>query len=251
MGMPIRIDVRDPNITDQALEDAFQWFHHVDRTFSTYIPDSQISRLNAGLIDEASLDQDVRDVLNRCDQLRSETDGYFDIRTAELPLILAKGDGEPVRAGVDPSGYVKGWAVDRAAGILETAGASNYCVDAGGDVRVRGGALPDEHWRVGIQHPTELDKVAAVVETSDAAIATSGEYRRGRHIQDPHTGRPPEGVLSVTIVGPEVGTADAYATAAFAMGDEGPRWTMSLTGYEAMTILSDKLVLSTPGFPKV
>ena len=64
--------------------------------------------------------------------------------------------------------------------------------------------------------------VAAVVEANDLAVATSGAYARGEHVLDPHTRRPPDGVLSVTITGPELATADAYATAAFAMGAAGP-----------------------------
>ncbi len=63
-------------------------------------------------------------------------------------------------------------------------------------------------------------------------------------------GRPPTGVLSVTVVGPELGTADAYATAAFAMGGEAAaHWTARLRGHEALTILPDETVLSTAGFP--
>jgi thiamine biosynthesis lipoprotein len=116
---------------------------------------------------------------------------------------------------------------------------------------VRGRAIPDDCWRVGIQHPLERDKVAKVVITNDLAVATSGAYARGEHVIDPHTRRPPEGVLSVTITGPVLATADAYATAAFAMGLDGPNWTARLRGYEAMTILADETVLSTPGFPAV
>jgi thiamine biosynthesis lipoprotein len=93
--------------------------------------------------------------------------------------------------------------------------------------------------------------VAAIVAGDDLAVATSGEYARGQHVLDPHTGRPPSGVLSVTITGPNLATADAYATAAFAMGaDRAPAWTARLRGYEAMTILADERVLSTPGFPR-
>jgi len=69
-------------------------------------------------------------------------------------------------------------------------------------------------------------------------------------VLDPHTGAPPEGVLSVTVTGPVLGTADAYATAAFAMGRDGPAWTAGLDGYEALTMLADGTVLSTPGFPR-
>jgi thiamine biosynthesis lipoprotein len=79
-------------------------------------------------------------------------------------------------------------------------------------------------------------------------VATSGAYERGRHIVDPHTGAPPAGVLSVTVIGPDLATADAYATAAFAMGEAGPAWTARLRGYDAMTVLTGDAVLATPGF---
>jgi thiamine biosynthesis lipoprotein len=177
----------------------------------------------------------VREVLDRCAELRGETRGYFDERF----------DG----GRLDPSGLVKGWSVDAAAEILDASGARNYAVSAGGDIRVHGGALPEPTWRIGIQHPFERLGVAAVVEATDLAIATSAAYARGEHVLDPHTRRPPRGVLSVTVAGPDLATADAYATAAFAMGAAGPRWTARLRGYEAMTILADNRVLSTPGFP--
>jgi len=93
--------------------------------------------------------------------------------------------------------------------------------------------------------------VAKAIEVTELAVATSGVYERGAHVRDPHTGRPPDGVLSVTVSGPDLGTADAYATAAFAMGAAGPAWTARLRGYEASTILADGRVLSTPGFPGV
>jgi FAD:protein FMN transferase len=89
-----------------------------------------------------------------------------------------------------------------------------------------------------------------VVAGDDLAVATSGAYVRGRHVYDPHTRRAPEGVDSVTITGPDLATADAYATAAFAMGTKGPAWrTARLRGYEALTVLDDGRVLRTPGFP--
>src|SRR5437763_12260254 len=106
-------------------------------------------------------------------------------------------------------------------------------------------------WRLSIQYPREGHRVAAVYEAGDLAIATCAAYARGEHVLDPHTGRSPAGVLSVTIVGPELATADAYATAAYAMGEAGPAWTASLGLYEAMTILADGRVLLTPGFPSV
>ncbi|MDQ1459442.1 MAG: FAD:protein transferase [Actinomycetota bacterium] len=236
MGMPVVVDVRDDDVDEGVLEQMFDSLRNVDATFSTYKDDSEISRLNRGELTLADAHPDVREVLDRCEALRFETNGYFDMRAAAPDAI-------------DPSGLVKGWAVDRAASILDDAGVRNYAVNVAGDMRLRGRALPEPCWSVGIQHPLDRNAVAAVVEANDLAVATSGAYARGDHVIDPHTRRPPAGVLSVTITGPELATADAYATAAFAMGEAGVHWTARLHGYEAMTILADERVLSTPGFP--
>ncbi len=245
MGMPIIIDVRDPEIGPEVLDRAFDWFRFVDHTFSTYKADSEISRLNRGELSLAGAHPHVRAVLARCEELREETDGYFDVRAASM-----NGQATASRPFIDPSGLVKGWSVDQAGALLDRAGARNYYINAGGDIRIRGySAGLTTAWRIGIQHPYLRDRIAAVVVASDLAIATSGAYERGQHIIDPHTGQPPSGVLSVTIVGPDLATADAYATAAFAMGRNGPPWTTRLDGYEAMTILDDDTVIYTPAFP--
>jgi thiamine biosynthesis lipoprotein len=237
MGMPIVVDVRDDHVDESALDDVFDWLGWVDATFSTYKADSEISRLTGRDLALADAHPEVREVLERCDELRGETRGYFDARATGT---------------LDPSGLVKGWSVDRAAEILRAAGMRNFAVSAGGDMRLSGRAVPQFRWRVGIQHPLDRSEVCAVVEANDLAVATSGAYARGDHVLDPHTGRPPRGVLSVTVVGPELATADAYATAAFAMGPHaGPPWTARLRGYEAMTILAGGTVLTTGGFPEV
>lgn len=248
MGMPIIVEVRDPEADPAGLERVFEWFRFVDATFSTYKQDSEISRLNRGELPLAGVHPEVRAVLDRCEELREETQGYFDMHAPFRFGIRPLTTNSDTRA-VDPSGYVKGWSVDYAAQILELAGAHSYCIYAGGDIRVHGNPAPESHWRIGIQHPVITDQVAAVVCGTNFSIATSGTYERGAHIVDPLSGRIPAGVLSVTIVGPELGTVDAYATAAFAMGEAGPAWTACLEGYEAMTILADHTVLSTPGFP--
>ncbi|MGZ4317405.1 MAG: FAD:protein FMN transferase [Gaiellaceae bacterium] len=237
MGLPIVVDVRDDNESGAALEKLFDWLRWVDATFSTYKDDSEISRINRGELRREDAHPHVRYVLERCEELCQETAGYFDMNTPA--------------GSIDPSGLVKGWAVDCAAAILDEAGLHNYAVSAGGDMRVRGRAVPELAWRIGIQHPLDTQQVAAVIETAaELAVATSGAYARGEHIVDPHTGRPPSGILSVTIVGRELATADAYATAAFAMGPElAPHWTARLEGYEAMTILADETVFKTRGFP--
>jgi thiamine biosynthesis lipoprotein len=236
MGMPVVVDVRDDDVDERVLEQMFDWLRVVDAIFSTYKEDSEISRLSRGELAVVAAHRDVREVLGRCEALRIETDGYFDVRAATSDAI-------------DPSGLVKGWAVDRAVSILEEAGVRNYAVNVAGDMRLRGRAVPEPCWSVGIRHPLEPSAIVAVVEANDLAVATSGAYARGDHVLDPHTRRPPLGVLSVTITGPELATADAYATAAFAMGEAGIHWTARLHGYEAMTILANERVLSTPGFP--
>jgi FAD:protein FMN transferase len=236
MGMPVTVDVRDEDVDDGVLERLFDVLRFADAIFSTYKEDSEISRLNRGELALDDAHPDVREVLDRCEALRLETDGYFDVRAASPDAI-------------DPSGLVKGWAVDRAASLLDEAGVRNYAVNVAGDMRLRGRAVPEPCWSVGIQHPLEPASIAAVVQANDLAVATSGSYARGEHVLDPHTRRPPTGVLSVTIVGPELATSDAYATAAFAMGEAGIHWTARLRDHEAMTILADQRVLSTPGFP--
>ena len=236
MGMPIVIDLRAEDADADLLDAAFDEFRAVDARFSTYRDDSEIMRINRGELAAADAHSDVREIIERCEQLRAETRGFFDMHAA-------------CASSIEPSGLVKGWSVDRVASILDAAGARDYAVNAGGDVRVRGRGIPDDCWRVGIQHPTMRDKLAKVVVANDLAIATSGAYARGNHVLDPHTRQPPGGVLSVTITGPDLATADAYATAAFAMGVQGPPWTARLRDYEAMTILADGRVLSTPGFP--
>jgi thiamine biosynthesis lipoprotein len=232
MGMPIGIDVRDDGID---VEPAFAWLERVDATFSTYREDSEISRLDRGELTLAEGSPEVDEILTRCLALERATSGYFSVRPA---------------GRLDPSGLVKGWAVAGAGDRLAAAGARDFCVNAGGDVVARGRPAPGERWRVGIRHPLELDRLAAVLAVEDLAVATSGEYEQGAHILDPHTGEPPSGLLSVTIAGPDLGTADAYATAAFAMGADGPAWTATLDGYDALCITADQQVLTTPGFAR-
>jgi FAD:protein FMN transferase len=220
MGTVFSLAVRGEGPPAAAVDAAMAWLHEADARFSTYREDSEIRRLDRGELLVADASADVRDVLERCMELNLQTRGYFYVRA---------------NGRLDPSALVKGWAAQRAADML---GAGEFCLNAGGDVIARGSG-----WRVGIQHPLQRDAIAARVLASDLAVATSGTYERGEHIAS--DGR----VLSVTVTGPDLGTADAYSTAAFAMGGAGPAWTLTLRGYEAMTILADGTVLSTPDFP--
>lgn len=236
MGTVVSLDARtdDAALAADGFTRAMAWLRDVDARFSTYRDDSEIRRLDRGELRLEETHPDVRTVLRRCAELREETGGAFDVRAT---------------GRLDPSALVKGWAVQRAADLLQAEGLTDFMVSAGGDVVVRGGALPDATWRVGVQHPRDRAAVAVVFAATDCAIATSGTYERGAHLIDPRSGAAPVGVLSVTVVGPDLGLADAYSTAAFALGPDGPGWTLTLQGYEALTILADDRVVRTPGFP--
>ena len=173
MGTTVSVAVRAPLVPDDVLDRFFDQLRAVDAQFSPYRADSEVSRLGRGEIAEAEASPDLRHVLSACDHLALVTDGAFDARRH-------RPDGRP-----DPSGYVKGWAIEEAAWILDSAGARNYWVNAGGDIVARGEAAPGQPWRVGIRHPDRPDRVAAVLAVSDRAVATSGSYERGDHIRDP------------------------------------------------------------------
>ncbi len=237
MGMPVIVEVCDVGFDETVLDRLFAWLRFVDETFSTYREDSEISRLNRGEIALADAQLSVRSVLRRCESLRRSTRGYFDVAA---PMAGLGG-------GVDPSGFVKGWAIEGAGRLLRRAGAENWCVNAGGDICLCGAPRGRDCWRVGVQHPVERRAVAAVLGLREGAIATSGAYERGTHILDPHTRLAPEGVLSVTIVGRDLAVADAYATAAFAMGRGGAKWAAALPGFGAVVIFDDETISYSAG----
>ena len=220
-----------PDLSDASVFDACcAWFQRIDDLFSTWRDDTEIMRLGRGELALADVSGEVQEVLDLSEQMRLESDGAFDIAAA---------------APLDPSGIVKGWAVQRAGAMLSDAGSTRYFINAGGDIVVRGS------WRVGIQHPWERDKVAAVVEASDCGIATSGRYERGDHVIDPRTGKPAVGLASVTVIGPDLGIADAFATAVVVLGaDAGMRWLATRVGYEGMCITDDETVIVTPEFDR-
>lgn len=233
MGTAIGIDVRDPWVGPEAVEAAFAHLRDVDARFSTYRDDSEISRLARGELALTDCSPDVRLVLGLCDDLRRTSGGYFDIGRHRRD------------AAVDPSGLVKGWAVEEAAAILGAAGGRAFAINAGGDVVARGSPDGERPWLVGIRHPRLPDRLAAVLGLSDLSIATSGGYERGEHIVDPHTGRPATALLSITVVGPSLTDADAFATAAFAMGEAGVGWVAGRPGYGAFGITPDERVVWT------
>ncbi|KIQ64422.1 thiamine biosynthesis protein [Kitasatospora griseola] len=228
MGTVFSFTVRDPGPgTADALARIVARLHRIDEVFSPYRPESEISRLGRGELELAACDPEVRWVLERCAELAAETDGYF----------TATPGGR-----LDPSGWVKGWAVEEASRALRDAGSVQHCVSGGGDVQTAGGP-----WRIGIADPHRPGAVAHVVTGHDLAVATSGTAERGPHILDPHTGRPATALASLTLVGPHLARLDALATAAFARPDPLP-W-LTARGIPALAVHPDGTRERTPDFP--
>jgi FAD:protein FMN transferase len=234
MGMPITILVADDKPAAlPAVDAAYEDFALLDRTFSPFLADSAVSRINSGelrLSDSGAL---VQQAVELCRQYEQATGGYFS----------AWPDGR-----FEPSGLVKGWAIDRACSILDRHGCGNYFVDAGGDVQTRGVSDGGGPWRVGIRHPVNHSEVVRVILARDLAVATSGTYEKGDHIIDPHTGNPAREWLSFTVTGPDIFNADIYATAAFAMGEGGLSFIDGVPGYEAYAIARNLVARYTGGF---
>jgi thiamine biosynthesis lipoprotein len=232
MGTVFSFDARggDGHRVGAALDCAADWLRHVDEVFSTYRPESQVSRLAAGTLALSRCSPEVWEVLALCETAARRSDGYFSSGYA---------------GGFDPTGLVKGWAVERAAAMVSSAGAEAVCVNGGGDVQVYGGP-----WRIGVTDPLRPGALATVVHADgELAVATSVPAERGCHILDPHTGRAPRGALaSVTVVCPGLTDADTCATAAYAMGERARAWLESLPRTEAFAVTAEGATWGTAGF---
>jgi thiamine biosynthesis lipoprotein len=232
MGTVVSFDI--PAWAGQALQGAIRWLHWVDATFSPYRDDSDVSRFGRGSVTLADCAPELAEVMTACADVSSLSGGYFTARPG---------------GRFDPSGYVKGWAIERAAEMLTAWGSAEHSVNGGGDIQCVGDHGPGQPWRVGIADPLRRGSLALVVAGRDFAVATSGVAERGPHIINPHTGRPATGLASVTVVGARLAAADGYATAAFAMGPRARDWVESLDGYEAFAITPDGATWQTTGFP--
>jgi thiamine biosynthesis lipoprotein len=236
-GTVVSFDVRGPQMegADAALDRAVRFLHQVDADFSTYRADSAISLLRNGILPQHRIPAAVHEVLEACERARAVTRGAFD------PWA--------VPGGVDPSGYVKGWAAERAAELLAAAGLENVCVNASGDIACRGEQAPGEAWTVGILDPRDTARVVHVVRVRDGAVATSGLYERGAHVVDPATGRREVRCDSASVVGPDAGLADALATAALVVGEDSAAWFAELPGWSLLLVRGDELLGLGPAAP--
>jgi thiamine biosynthesis lipoprotein len=235
MGMPITIEVIDKYVTQDDLNKVFAYFVSVDETFSTYKATSEISKINRGELAPVQWNEEMKTIMALSEQTKKDTHGYFN--------ILHNGQ-------YDPSGIVKGWAIQNVANMLAASGFYHFYVDAGGDIQVSGGK--DDHpWRVGIRNPFNRAEHVKVLALTNRGVATSGTAIRGQHIYNPHD---PSALLvdcvSITIIGPNIYEADRFATAAFAMGRKGIEFIETLAGFEGYMIDAQARATFTSGFER-
>ena len=210
-GTIIFIDASSSTINESAIQTSIDrvrdFLYEVDVVFSTHKDQSQVSRLRRGEIKIVDCTPDLQEVWQLCHEAKLLSDGYFD------PWC--------VEGGFDPSGYVKGWASDRAISMMKADGVEHIQINSAGDLSLAGGHEPGKPWSIGIRHPEDAQTIVKVFDITDGAIATSGTYERGSHIKDPHTGLIALGARSATVYGPNGGVADALATALIVAGKDG------------------------------
>jgi FAD:protein FMN transferase len=238
MGMPISLAMRGRHATDAtgaaAWDDAVAVLHEVDRVFSTYRPDSVVSRLGRGELTPADCPPEVAEVLALGARAEQESEGAFAVR----------------RDGVlDPTGVVKGWAVERAAAPLRALADTDFSLSAGGDLLCRTLDPDGAPWRIGIEDPRDPRRVLAVVPVHTGAVATSGTAHRGQHLVDARTGRAPEGVASVTVLADSLTWADIDATAAYAHGPAAADWLGTRPGRTGLVVWADGTTTTVTGPP--
>jgi thiamine biosynthesis lipoprotein len=235
MGMPITIEVVEPTVTQDDLDKVFAYFVSVDDTFSTYKATSEISKINRGDLLAAQYSENMKSILALSEQTKKDTHGYFDIQ----------------RDGIyDPSGIVKGWAVQNAANMLRAWGFRNFYIDAGGDIQLSGNK-DGNPWRIGIRNPFNRTEHVKVLALTNRGIATSGTAIRGQHIYNPYNRNTLLlDIVSITVIGPNIYEADRFATAAFAMGKRGIQYIEKLRGFEGYMIDAHARATYTSGFEK-
>lgn len=245
MGMPITVVIPDRErqdslpgtvkfpTTESAALAVFDYFRGIDEKFSPYKPESETCRIDRGELAPGSASPEMREVLFLSEETQKLTGGYFDVW---------------FQGRFDPSGLVKGWAITHAAQILADDGFISFCIEAGGDIEVRGANEEAKPWVIGLRSPFDPEKLTHRLLLQNRGIATSGTYIRGEHIYNPRTGERANEIASLSVIGPNVFEADRLATAAFAMGASGIEFMARLPEFDACMIGWDGVATFTSGF---
>jgi len=235
MGMPITVEIADAPATAADFDAVYDYLTTVDERYSTYKPNSEISRINRGL-PRQKWSGEMREVLELCAQTKRQTHGYFDIEHG---------------GQLDPSGLVKGWAIQHAAELLRGYGFANFYIDAGGDIQISGLSARGRPWHIGIRNPFNRTEIIKTIAVRGEGVATSGTSIRGQHVYNPHRpGAALTDILSITVIGPNIYEADRFATAAFAMGRGGIHFIENLHGFEAYMVDNKRMATYTNDFER-
>ena len=273
MGMPVSVLLRGPDVdggrVGRAVGEVFAELHRLEAVFSMFRADSDVRRWIRGEVGLRECDPTVAEVVDLCIEAEHRTDGAFSawlpptpaptptpgfVPRAHTDLYALAGQSEiggggVGAAGFDPTGLVKGWAVERAAQRLVALGDHDVCLNAGGDVVLWTVADDAPAWRVGIENPADTRQVLAVVEIRRGALATSGSAHRGQHIVDPASGTAAGELWSASVCGPSLLWADVYATAAVVKGSAALAWLETTDDYDVLVVDRDGGVVMTKGFP--
>jgi len=226
MGTAVSVHIADvvPQETaDDAWESVGVFLRDIENRFSTFLSTSEISRINNGELHMLDASPDVVEVLDACTWLEHLSNGVFNAR---------RPDGS-----IDPAGFVKGWAAERAASLLAKAGLQNFYLRIGGDIQTHGVQATGEKWRVGIVDPHNASRFHSYVDIPENwAVATSGTAERGQHIWGKDAIPVTSEFSSMTVIGPHLMWADAFATIGFALGDAGIEWVEKFPDYTAFTL---------------
>ena len=260
MGTVVRIALyADEDRADELFELATSEIDRIDSLMSRHSEASEVSRIGRLAADSSvSVSPDMARVVERSLRLSHLSGGAFDPTVGSLTRLWGFPDARrPPAAGqidsalalvghghldlsggllrfhlpgmrLDLGAAAKGYAVDRAVHMLESAGVSAGLVEAGGDIRFWGDKPDGRDWQFGVQHPRQSDLLIVVDGLESRALATSGDYeqvfeyegRRYHHLLDPVTGYPAGRSVSATVWAETAMDADILATAAFVMGPD-------------------------------
>ena len=221
------------DVVDDLAAHATATLRQIDRVFSTYRDQSPLSRLRRGEATLAEMPPEVPRVLDACREAHRLSGGWFD------PWHLP--------GGVDPTGYVKGWAAGQALEDLRHPQVAGALVNAAGDL-ASFGDLDGQPFRIGIAAPGDPGALAGVVRLT-GALATSGTAQQAGHLIDPFAGAAAARAASASVAGPDPGLCDALATALAVGGDVVLARLETLAHYEGLVVDADGHWRATRGFP--
>ncbi|MCG7849103.1 MAG: FAD:protein FMN transferase [ANME-2 cluster archaeon] len=287
MGTIVTIEIVGSGPDAQgAINSAFDEIDRIEKLMSTYDPKSEISILNTeGKLNNAS--EDFIYVIKQSLYYGDISSGSFDITikpilnlwkskisAGEFPtgqdinetLLLVNYSNISINDDtvsfktegmcITVDGIAKGYAVDQAVAVLKNSGYSSGFVNAGGDGMYFGTKPDGTKWNVGLRNPEDKSESVVVMEISDMAVATSGNYERYfnesarlSHISDPRTGISSEGLLSATVIASSAMEADTLATAVFVSGpDNGLEIIENTENTECFLITPEGQILISSGF---